>query len=156
MTSKSVNNDQLTSVIWFIIGALIAMNSLRYKLGTLSTPGSGFMPFVVGLAICVLAVIGFGDALVKRRYGTGWKSPLQGVKWWNVFVVLAALIAYALLLRPLGFVAVTVLFMAFLLRVVEPQSWKIVMLGALSTAFASYLLFDLFLKAQLPRGLWGF
>jgi heme O synthase-like polyprenyltransferase len=69
---------------------------------------------------------------------------------------MAALFAYVLLMKPLGFILVTVLFIGFLLRAVEPQRWPVVIIGAIGTALGSFAIFNVWLKTQLPQGPWGF
>ena len=64
--------------------------------------------------------------------------------------------AYALLLHSLGFSLCTALFVGFLLRAVKPQRWPVVMAGGILAALGTYGIFELWLKAQLPRGPWGF
>jgi putative tricarboxylic transport membrane protein len=77
---------------------------------------------------------------------------LQGVFWKNAMVILISLLAYALLLVPLGFFITTTLFIAFLLRAIVPQRWSVVIACSILTAVISYLIFEIWLKAQLPKG----
>jgi hypothetical protein len=76
--------------------------------------------------------------------------------WEKSLIVLAALFAYTLLLRPLGFSLCTALFIGFLLKTVKPQGWMVVIAGSLLTALGAYGIFEVWLKAQLPKGPWGF
>jgi hypothetical protein len=151
-----LNNDQVSSGMWFFIGLTICLGSLQYKLGTLSSPGSGFMPFLSGLAIGFFSVVGFTHATIRKNRGEAWASLLQGVRWEKALIVLISLFAYDLLLVPIGFFLCTMLFIGFLLRVIAPQRWPMVIGGALLTATASYIGFEVFLKAQLPKGFLGF
>jgi hypothetical protein len=151
-----LNNDQVSAAIWVAIGIIVSLTSLRYKLGTLASPGTGFMPFLAGLAITLLAFIGLAQGTLRRRQGVGWKPSMAGLKWGKPILVLAALCAYALLLTPLGFSLCTTLFIGFLLRTVKPQGWFTVIAGSILTALGSYGIFELWLKAQLPKGPWGF
>jgi len=150
-----LNNDQLSSTVWFFLGLAICLGSLQYKMGTLASPSTGFMPFLTGTAICFFSGIGFIHATLRRRQGETWSSILQGAKWKNAMVILFSLLTYALLMVPLGFFLCTTLFIAFLLRVIAPQRWPVVILCSLLTAAASYLIFEVWLQAQLPKGPWG-
>ncbi|MBU2054772.1 MAG: tripartite tricarboxylate transporter TctB family protein [Pseudomonadota bacterium] len=150
------NNDQVSGAIWIAVGIAVALGSLRYGLGPLESPGTGFLPFLAGCAIVLLALIGLIQSTLKRRKGTGWTPILQGVLWQKPLLVMAALFAYALLMKPLGFILCTVLFIGFLLRTVEPQRWSVVIVGAIGTALGAFAIFDVWLKAQLPQGPWGF
>jgi len=150
-----LNNDQLSGAVWFGLGLAVCLGSLQYKLGTPAAPGTGFMPFLTGLAICFFSGIGLIQATLRKRRGEGWSPVLQGVFWKNAMIILVSLLAYALLLFPLGFVVTTTLFIAFLLRAIVPQRWSVVIACSILTAAASYLIFEVWLKAQLPKGLLG-
>jgi len=147
-----LNNDQLSGAVWFGLGLAVCLGSLQYKLGTPAAPGTGFMPFLTGLAICFFSGIGLIHATLRKRRGEGWSPVLQGVFWKNAMIILVSLLAYALLLFPLGFVITTTLFIAFLLRAIVPQRWSVVIACSILTAAASYLIFEVWLKAQLPKG----
>ena len=150
------NNDQVSAAIWVAVGVAVALGSLRYGLGPLETPGTGFLPFLAGCAIALLATIGLILSTLKQRKGTGWTPILRGVSWQKPLLVMAALIAYALLMKTLGFVLCTILFIGFLLRAVEPQRWPVVIVGAVGTALGAFAIFQVWLKTQLPQGPWGF
>ena len=150
-----MNNDQLSGTVWFILGLAVCLGSLQYKLGTPAAPGTGFMPFLSGLAICFFSGIGLIHSTLRRRQGEGWAPVLQGVFWKNAMIILVSLLVYALLLVPLGFVFTTTLFIAFVLRAIVPQRWSVVIACSILTAAASYLIFEVWLKAQLPKGLLG-
>ena len=147
-----MNNDQLSGAVWFGLGLAVCLGSLQYKLGTPAAPGTGFMPFLTGLAICFFSGIGLVHATLRKKQGEGWAPVLRGVIWKNAMIILVSLLAYALLLFPLGFVITTTLFIAFLLRAIVPQRWSVVIACSILTAAASYLIFEVWLKAQLPKG----
>jgi hypothetical protein len=150
------NNDQVSGAIWIAVGIVIAVGSLRYGLGQLESPGTGFLPFLAGCAIALLALIGLIQSTLKRRNGAGWMPILRGILWQKPLLVMAALFAYALLMKSLGFLLCTVLFIGFLLRAVEPQRWPVVIVGAIGTALGAFAIFEVWLKTQLPQGPWGF
>ncbi len=92
---------------------------------------------------------------MEKRRGKKWSTLFSGVRWDRVLIVMGALVAYILLVRTAGFLICTALFMGFLLRTVVPQRWPTVISVAVITALASYGIFELWLKAQLPRGIFG-
>lgn len=150
-----MNNDQVSTGAFLVVGVAICLQALSYQLGRLSSPGSGFMPFVAGAAIVVCSGIGFVNATLRRRAGERWSNPMEDARWSRAPLVIGALGAYALLLAPLGFLIGTFLFIAFMLRAVVPMRWPVVIGAALAASLLSYAVFDLWLKAQLPRGAWG-
>lgn len=150
------NNDQVSAIIWFASGGVIAWGSVGYGLGSLASPGSGFITFLAGLGICFFSFIGLMEATLRQRKGGRWKPVMKGLDWGKAFLVMGALTAYALLLSGLGFIICTALFVGFMLRVVKPQGWPVVIAGGVLAALGTYGIFELWLKAQLPRGPLGF
>jgi hypothetical protein len=73
-----------------------------------------------------------------------------------VGLVVLALLAYALAMEHLGFLLGTAIFLGFLLRLVEPQRWAVVIGGSLLASAASYGLFEVWLQSELPKGLLHF
>ena len=151
-----MNNDQVSSGIWLLISLIICLASLQYRIGTLSSPGSGFLPLLSGMAMGLFAVIGFIHATLEKRRGKIWHSFLRGLRWEKALIILVSLFAYGWLLGFLGFPLCTLLFIGFLLRVVVPQRWSLVIGGSVFITVASYIVFDVLLKAQMPKGFWGF
>ena len=149
------NNDQRSSLFWLAIGLAIAVNSGKYGLGSLSSPGPGFLPFLTGLAIAGLALVVFFQQFSKRDREKVTDLWQKG-NWPTMLLVMGALVLYTLLLNFIGFLLDTFLLIAFLLRVMEPMSWKKVFAGAILAAGGAYVIFQLWLKAQLPTGFLGF
>jgi putative tricarboxylic transport membrane protein len=151
-----LNNDQVSSGIWLFISLIICMASFKYKIGTLSAPGSGFLPLLSGAAMALFAAIGLVDATLRNRKGEKWHGFLKGLSWEKALIILASLFSYAWLLEFIGFSLCTLFFIGFLLRVIDPQRWSLVIGWSLSITAASYILFEVLLKAQMPKGPWGF
>jgi hypothetical protein len=151
-----LNNDQFSTILWLIGGGFVAWTSAGYGLGTLAAPGSGFITFLAGSGICFFSFIGLLDATLRKRKGVGWQPIVKDLSWEKALWVLGALTAYALLLSRLGFIICTALFVGFMLRVVKPQGWPVVFTGGVLAALGTYAIFELWLKAQLPRGPLGF
>jgi hypothetical protein len=151
-----LNDDQLSGGIWFSIGLTICLASLPYKLGTFSSPESGLMPFLCGLAIVFFSLVGFIHATIRKNRGEVWTNPLKAVRWEKALLILISLFAYGLLLEPIGFFLCTLLFIAFLLRVIVPQRWLLVTVASLLITVSAYIVFEILLKAQLPKCFLGF
>jgi putative tricarboxylic transport membrane protein len=150
-----LNNDQASSATLFAVGVAICLGAVRYGLGSFAQPDSGLVPFLAGAGICLFCTIGFLQATSRKIRGEGWVPPFRGIFWKKVLAVVVALGAYVLLLKPLGFLLCTTLFVGFLLRAIEPQRWPIVLSVAVITALACYGVFEVWLQAQLPKGFLG-
>jgi len=147
-----LNHDQLSSGLFFLFGCLICFYSLSYKLGSLAAPESGLMPFLSGATICLLAAIGFVAGTLRRMRGEFWRPVVKGHSWQRALLTASALLAFLFLQKPLGFFLATILFIGFLLRAIFPQRWPVVATVSILTATFAYLLFEIWLQAQLPKG----
>ncbi|HSR13689.1 MAG TPA: tripartite tricarboxylate transporter TctB family protein, partial [Thermodesulfobacteriota bacterium] len=136
---KTINRDQWSSAFWMACGIAVGAASLRYGIGTLHAPETGFVPFVAALAIFTLALIGLVSSTVKQREGVHWKSPIpQGAKWGRLLLTIASLFAYALLLTPMGFTLCTAVFVTLLLRMGRTYRWPVAITGGIVTAVSTY------------------
>jgi heme exporter protein D len=109
------------------------------------------MPFWAGLTTSFFSLVGF---LISRQKGPEPRGrSLWGPLWFKSFIVLLAMAGYAFFLPYLGFLICTFIFMLILLRIIEPHKWKVVVGVALATGMISYLVFNVFLKTQLPMGI---
>jgi putative tricarboxylic transport membrane protein len=154
---KKINNDQWSSAFWLACGIAISIASVHYGLGTLHAPETGFVPFVAGLAIFILALIGFVGSTLRQRAGVPWKSPMpEGAKGGRLLLTMGSLFAYALLLTPLGFTLCTAIFVSLLLRMGKAYPWTVAITGGIITALSTYGMFGALLNVQFPKGPWGF
>ena len=149
------NNDQRSSVFWLVIGLAIALYSQKYGLGSFSSPGPGFLPFLAGATMVLLALVVFFQQFLRGRVDA-LTNLWAHTRWHIVLLVMGSLVVYAVCLRALGFILDTFLLTAFLLRVMEPLRWTRVLAGAVGATLGSYVIFQLWLEAQLPAGFLGF
>lgn len=148
-------SDLIGGVFFLGVGILFAVYSRTVDIGTMEEPGPGFLPFASGILLAVMAAILVGKAFFTESE-KGERYFPKPDSWKRVSMVIAALILYNFLLRPLGFILVTFLFVAFLVRCIFPQTWlRSIVTAALSTAGAQ-LVFARLLEIQFPKGLLGF
>jgi putative tricarboxylic transport membrane protein len=145
-----VSRDRTSALVWLGLAILVAVQSYALKLGTLHQPGPGFFPFWGAILLGILSVVLFVGS--RSRSAT---PAAREARSWTPVIVAGGLLAYVLLLEPLGFVMVTFLFLLFLFRLVR-KGWLVSGLVALTGTAACYALFQLWLKSQLPRGPLGF
>lgn len=127
----------------------VAFESWRLGIGTFSAPGPGFLPLGAALLIGIFSLAGLW---VFRPLGTA--EEVQGGRW-NIVLVVVALVVFAWLVERLGFLLTTTLFLVFLLRVVQRKRWPLALVLSFLIAAASYGVFQIWLRAQLPKGLLG-
>ena len=150
-----MRKEEGSSLVWLGLAVLICIGSLRLSLGSFQNPGPGFFPFIAGLVLGTLAATVYfqarrAAAAARETSQPLWTNP-SGVK--KVVLTTIALLVYAITMNYLGFLISTFIFFIFLLRTIEPQRWGMVILESLLASGISYLVFEIWLQAQLPRGI---
>lgn len=148
------------AIALFCFGAVTALLSLQYPLGSLRMPGSGFLPLVLGAMLMGLAAAQFAQARAAmpkpvEAEPAGPAKAGDGAPARRVFYFMGAVAAATALLRPLGFVSMSFLLMLVLLRIMGARRWMACGLIALASAAASQLVFVIWLKIPLPAGIFG-
>lgn len=144
--------DRATSIFWIIFGLLLIGESYRLNLGELRKPGSGLFPFLIGISIVLFSFILLIQTLLNKAEKREEKERLNYRK---IILCLVSLYAYALIFEWLGFIPSTFLLIIFILKFIEQRGWFLVFITALLTAIISYALFEIWLQATLPKGVFG-
>ena len=143
------------SIFWLLFSMVVCVEAFRLRLGTVTKPGSGLFPFSLGVVMLVLSLSALFQA-IGRKNKDDKTTRQEPFRWWNIVIILAAALAFALTLEKIGFLITTFLFVGLLLKVVEPQTWKTSIIGGLITAVAANVVFNVIFKAQIPSGILGF
>jgi putative tricarboxylic transport membrane protein len=145
-----ITTDRWTGFFFILFSLYVCFESSRLGVGSFFRPAAGFFPFysslLLGLLSLILGLLAFRGKVEKAESWTDVGSTVT---------VSLALLGFALLLTWLGFVITTFLFILFLLRAVERRKWLLSAGSALFISAAFYVVFGLWLKAQLPAGILG-
>ncbi|MBI5252408.1 MAG: tripartite tricarboxylate transporter TctB family protein [Desulfomonile tiedjei] len=147
--------DRISGIAFLMVGVFFAVYARRVDIGTWNEPGPGFMPFWLGLTMCVMAVA----LLIGSFRRAGPVMPPffpKADSWKRVLATFAALGVYALILKHVGFTLTTFLFVTFLVKFIFPQTWTRALVVAFLASVCARFLFVDFLKTQLPKGYLGF
>lgn len=147
--------NQISSSVWILFALYICVESLRMPLGTWQDPGPGFVPLASGILLGGLSLVCFVQARLCESEEAK-ESWYPKVRWKNLVFILITLCAYALFLEILGFIFDTFILLVLLFRSIEPQKWIVAIGGSALTSLLCYAVFELWLKSQLPKGIWGF
>ena len=123
--------------------------------------------FIAGAALTLLSLIQWINVALARSRAQALSSETQlsqtveplfanrrgAIK---AAVIVVALLAYTLSMEHLGFILSTSLFIGFLLWLVEPQRWYVIVFGSVLSSLTTYLVFKVWLDTALPVGLFGF
>ena len=150
-----MRRDEGSSLLWLGVAVLICIGSLQLSLGSVNNPGPGFFPFGAGLILGILSAVVFiqtrrAASPVKEGQSSVSTSPASARK---IFLATVALLAYAVGMEYLGFLISTFVFLAFLLRMIEPQRWSVVLLESFLASGICYFIFQVWLRVELPRGI---
>ena len=147
------NRDLFSSLFWLAMGAGVSYGGYDLELGTLHDPGSGFIFFWVGLIMVGLSLSIFIRALKEKGKAGEMRLIWSEVQWKKIVSVLVALFLYGYFFQTLGFILSAALLLVFLFKAVEPQRWSVAILGAVVSSLVAYMVFQVWLGSQLPKGL---
>ncbi len=148
------NPDRITAVLLLIVSAAFAAGALKYyKWWGHDGPGSAFLPFWLGVVMaCLAALMLFRSS---RERIAGWKP--EGEAGRRVLVVLGVTAAFIALLKVLGMVVGTALFLVVLVRYLGRHPWRVTLAIALAAAGLNWLVFVRWLRVPMPEGMfWTF
>ena len=146
--------ERVYGLVVFCLAVAILWDGRKLIFGTFRSPGSGMFPdLIAGLMLFLsLLLMLFPQQLGDRSAGPSVSRGSMG----RLLLVFAALFLYAIFLESLGFVIVSFLLTILLFSVFGVQSYKeAVWKASISTGLA-YVLFEVLLKSNLPRGILGF
>ena len=134
------------------IGITLLAAALGFSFLSSGTPGPGFLPLLISIGILACGVTLLAGAVRGRRIfvNPSWPS-LAG--WWHVVLMLVAMAVAFLFLDELGFLIATTLFMAVMIYTLGERSWRMLLTVPPLSAIALYLIFAVWLRVPLPKGL---
>jgi putative tricarboxylic transport membrane protein len=142
------------SLFFFIfLSVVICFESYKLGLGTLNNPSPGFFPFLTGAILGILSILCW---VINSLAGGIWEWMKISISWSRAVPMLGALFLYSVFLDFLGFFLATFLLILGLLGGIERKSWLSSGLVAIGISVFSYIVFRVWLRVQLPEGIWGF
>jgi len=144
--------DRISGIFWLAFALVVSIESYRLGLGTLHQPGPGFLFFWAAIILGIMSLVIYIRAWETKKSGESEIHNLRKLNIGKVILVLVSLFIYALLMEKLGFIPVTVLFFIFLLRIIERKGWIYTIFTSVVVTFLAYLVFETWLKSQLPKG----
>lgn len=140
--------------LWAGIGLFVCFLAWRTNFGSFQEPGPGFVPFFAGLLI---GGIGLAMILVKSRATPSQGDPanisLSPHNWQHFSFTVALLFGYTLLLDTLGYIITTLAMMWAFFYVFGQRRWFSSLLISFFIVASTYLVFDVWLRCQFPRGI---
>lgn len=143
------NADRIAGAALLALAVAFSAGALKYyTYWGPNGPGSAFVPFWLGVAMAVLATL---MLLGTRRASDGGTEEMfsrAGFK--RVLLVLAATVAFVALLKVVGMIVGTALFLIVLMRLLDRHPWPLTLAVAAAAAGFTYLVFTFWLKVPFP------
>ena len=150
-----MKEDRISSLVFLALSIAICGHAIRLNIGTLTSPASGFFPFLSGSVLGLISLEVLLRSFLKRQ-GLGPKKIAKDINLIKVFCVLGVLVGDALVMTTLGFAASTFLLFLSLFWASEKMTWWKALLASGAASAASYLFFVSWLQCQLPPGIVGY
>jgi putative tricarboxylic transport membrane protein len=146
-------SDRYASLFFLALAAFICQQSMGIGVGTLVRPGPGLLSFGAGAVMGLLALAFLIGTFLKGKTSSEPSGEAEsGSHTATVVAVCLSLFVYTIAVNWLGFVLSTLLFVIFLFRIVETESWGRSLLKGILVTAGNYLIFVLWLGINLPKG----
>jgi hypothetical protein len=151
------NADRVAAVLLLVFSIAFSAGALKYYTWWSPGvgPGSAFMPFWLGLAMILLSG-GMLARTFKKSYPVAdWWPRGEGLR--DMLVVLAATIVFVFILKTLGMVISTAIYLGFLVWFLGRHRWWVILGVALAASLGNWLVFVRWLRVPFPElGIWIF
>lgn len=141
-------DDVITGVLLLALGVGVCVRAVGLDVGTATSPGPGFFPFLGGLTLSALAGL-----LAVRGWRGQSDARASGGGLWRPVALVGGLIAYTALLETAGFPLATAALGALVLFVLDTRNWLVIAGASILLAATSYLVFKVWLGVDLPPGI---
>ncbi|WP_099157000.1 tripartite tricarboxylate transporter TctB family protein [Virgibacillus ndiopensis] len=155
---QRIHQDIYVSIIMFLVSIFLYIQTLDMNEDAVMAPR--YLLYLL-VFFAVLIVIGGIRKTKKMRAEVGdhnemydgEEEPLTGKLLKSPMITLLAVIAYAVVIKFLGFFPATVLFIAGFLWALKVKDWKSYAFTIVGLNLFIYLVFILQLNVQLPKGI---
>jgi putative tricarboxylic transport membrane protein len=147
--------DKISGVILMVVFLLVLYQSTKLDMMYRNAPGLGFFPFWLSLFALLASAVVVMNAF---RRPVSQDRPVQwpkAVGFRRIGFTFIAFLIYAYLITVLGFILSTAVYMLAMSRMLGSQRWVSSVAVSALTAVGLFLVFKVWLKADLPTGLLG-
>lgn len=146
---------RICSLVLMAFSGVIVISSVQVGVGSVQSPGPGFMGFFASVLLVILSfAIFIRDFRIVGRGGDG-KPPADRKLPAKSMILAAALCSYTFLLTTLGFLVSTVILVFIMLLLNNPRKWVYHLVISMIIVNVSYLVFYKWLRVILPSGIFN-
>jgi len=147
---------RLEGPIWIVLGIVISLLSYRTGIGSFTEPGAGFIALASGLFIivvgCIMSLVKTHGPRESGATGPPAEPHTVGRRFLKLVYIPVLLVLYGLFLEPVGYLIATFFLMFGLFFNLEKRLFAVPLLTSAACVAVTYLVFEIWLKTQLPRG----
>jgi len=162
-TNMVIPKEITSSLVFILLGAGYLAYNTSYSTDTWNNPGPGVFPLIVGGVLILLAV----GQLLQTLRKPGKQDDRKGAGFWfqslraslskggeiKPLILVGVFVIYLLMIRGVGFFISNFVFVVVSSRLMGAKDWARPVALALGVCLFCYLLFEVWLKLSLPRGL---
>jgi putative tricarboxylic transport membrane protein len=130
-----------------LVGAAYACAAFSHPIGTLVSPGPGLFPLLAGLTMTLAGLV----AMIAESRAPSLATVELGTSFRRVPMLVAALVGYAIVLKPVGFLVASTALAGLVLVILGRRRVWTVSTIAVALSAGTWLTFRL-LGVPLPRG----
>jgi len=145
-----LRGELVAGVLCLLFGVLWIGSALGLPYMGEYAPASGFLPLWLGVGLVALSGVHVLSCLRAHA------PEVAAGHWRKVLAVALGLAACVAVIELLGFVVAVSVYLLFLLRTVEKESWVTSLGVSVGTVAVLFGLFRAWLQVPLPKGPWGF
>ena len=143
--NRRLELEVIGGVFWLVVGIFFALGGIKVGLGTLSSPGPGFLPVVMAMFLVFFSLFTLVKGLIRPR------RTISRIPWIRSTLVIASVFFYGLMLDLIGFLFSTFIMMFILFGLLRGKSrWTGVFIYSVATALAAWLVFSVALNIPFP------
>jgi putative tricarboxylic transport membrane protein len=144
--------NQIFALLWVFIGVAVLIQTRHLEYMAEYGPGSGFLPFWLGVGFIVLGLVLLGQVTFSRKKREILSLPSKHAAW-QMFLVMLGFFTFVFLGDKVGFLPCIGLLFLFLLIVVERKGWRFSLAISIISTLIFWSIFELGLRLRLPPGL---
>lgn len=146
--------NYIVGVLGAVIGGLIMRAAAAFPLEfTTNGPGPGFWPFALGSVLLAAALFLLVYTFSNKTELSAVQVRLTTAANKRVYLMMGLVVGFCILLPLLGFYPASALLIVAIMRLMDYRNVKVMLLTAVLTLVAIYLVFGLLLHTQMPQSI---
>ena len=150
-----MDGDRISGLFGFLFGVFIIRDGVRLDIGGFHQPEPGLFVLLGGVFLAIFSALILLQSILAKTITTDSETRGGIENPWVIVFIFMGLVIYVLIFEWLGFIITTFLLVTFLLRLLEQKKWWNILLTAGVITLSTFIIFNVFLKSGLPKGILG-